>query len=366
MNAHTSPIGASIVPTVRYRDVSAAVEWLRTAFGLEPHRLVKDTQGSVLYGELKFGTGMVMVAPVQDSPLGKLMVQPDEIGGAETQVCYLHVDDARAHYARAKAAGAEIVLDMEVEANGGRGYSCRDLEGHVWNFGTYDPWDLQLAAPGTPRRRRSLWLACLALIVLGGAYLHEPARDMAHDLALAMSVEVSPGIDAAQAEQDGSSDRFLSEVREELSRERLARAAADADVKAIREELAQERRAREAAEIAAREARQNQTATAESGKAVKAAEAAAAEARKDTERLRAALRTASEQLAAAEKAKAAAERSAREARGEFDELRDARETAEANARRARALALRERSRRIVAERTLRKAKESPYTPYPLN
>jgi uncharacterized glyoxalase superfamily protein PhnB len=356
---------------VRYRDVGAAVEWLRTAFGLEPHRLVKDTRGSVLYGELKFGTGMVMVAPVQDSPLGKLMVQPDEIGGAETQVCYLHVDDARAHYARAKAAGAEIVLDMEVEANGGRGYSCRDLEGHVWNFGTYDPWDLQTAA-GTPRRRRSIRLACLALIALGGgaylgAYLpHEPARDVAHDHARAMSVEVPPGIEAVQAEQDRSAERSLQDLRAQLASERAARSAADAHVKSIREELAQERRAREAAEAAAREARQNQVAVAQSGKAVKAAEAAAAEARKDAERLRAALRSASEQLAAAEKAKAAAERSAREARDEFDELRDARETAEANARRTRALALRERSRRIVAERTLRKAKESPYTPYPLN
>jgi len=21
-----------------------------------------------------------------------------------------------------------------------RGFTCRDLEGHIWNFGTYDPW----------------------------------------------------------------------------------------------------------------------------------------------------------------------------------------------------------------------------------
>ncbi|HZF33304.1 MAG TPA: glyoxalase, partial [Candidatus Angelobacter sp.] len=26
------------------------------------------------------------------------------------------------------------------EDYGGRGYSCRDPEGHLWNFGTYDPW----------------------------------------------------------------------------------------------------------------------------------------------------------------------------------------------------------------------------------
>jgi uncharacterized glyoxalase superfamily protein PhnB len=43
-------------------------------------------------------------------------------------------------YARAKAAGAEIVMEIEDQDYGGRLYSCRDPEGHLWNFGTYDPW----------------------------------------------------------------------------------------------------------------------------------------------------------------------------------------------------------------------------------
>ena len=62
-----------------------------------------------------------------------------------TQSPYVIVADADAHYARAKAAGAEIVMDIKDEDYGGRGYSCRDPEGHVWNFGTYDPW-----APAKP------------------------------------------------------------------------------------------------------------------------------------------------------------------------------------------------------------------------
>ena len=45
-----------------------------------------------------------------------------------------------AHYARAKAAGAEIVIDIADQDYGGRLYVCRDPEGHVWNFGSYDPW----------------------------------------------------------------------------------------------------------------------------------------------------------------------------------------------------------------------------------
>jgi uncharacterized glyoxalase superfamily protein PhnB len=81
-----------------------------------------------------------MLGSVVDSEFGRLMKQPDEIGGAETQSCYVIVKDADAHYARAKAAGAKIVLDIKDEDYGGRGYSCRDPEGHIWTFGTYDPW----------------------------------------------------------------------------------------------------------------------------------------------------------------------------------------------------------------------------------
>ena len=40
----------------------------------------------------------------------------------------------------AKAAGAEIVIDIADQDYGGRGYACRDPEGHLWWFGSYDPW----------------------------------------------------------------------------------------------------------------------------------------------------------------------------------------------------------------------------------
>jgi uncharacterized glyoxalase superfamily protein PhnB len=65
--------------------------------------------------------------------------QPDEIGGLERQSAYVVVSDADAIYARAKAAGAEIVIEIKDEDYGGRDFSCRDLEGHLWNIGTYDP-----------------------------------------------------------------------------------------------------------------------------------------------------------------------------------------------------------------------------------
>ena len=58
----------------------------------------------------------------------------------ETQSPYLVVNDADAVYRSVKAAGGVIVIDIKAEDYGGRDFSCRDLEGRLWNVGTYDPW----------------------------------------------------------------------------------------------------------------------------------------------------------------------------------------------------------------------------------
>jgi uncharacterized glyoxalase superfamily protein PhnB len=139
-DANAAKIGSAVVPVMRYRNLPAAIDWLCSALGFEKHRVTVDSDGAILFAQLTFGGSLIMASPVGASAFDKLMKQPDEVGGAETQVCYFFVADAHAHCARAKAAGAEIIFDVEDRANGGRSYSCRDPEGHVWNFGTYNPW----------------------------------------------------------------------------------------------------------------------------------------------------------------------------------------------------------------------------------
>ena len=95
------------------------------------------------HAQLVFGNGMVMLGSVQPGAWGSNMIQPDEVGGMETQSACVIVGDADAHYARATAAGAEIVIDIADQDYGGRGYACRDPEGHLWWFGSYDPWAAQ-------------------------------------------------------------------------------------------------------------------------------------------------------------------------------------------------------------------------------
>ena len=133
-------VGSTIVPTLRYRDLPGAVDWLVAAFGFTPHHVTRDADGNVVAAQLVLGRGMVMLAPVGGSVFDDLMKQPDEIAGAETQSCYFIIDDADAHFAVAQAHGAETVLELQSFEHGGRGYLCRDPEGHLWSFGTFNPW----------------------------------------------------------------------------------------------------------------------------------------------------------------------------------------------------------------------------------
>ena len=118
------PRPVRIVPCLRYRDPAAAIDWLCVAFGFERHLIVSDEDGAIAHAELTLGEAMVIVP------------------------------DADAHHEQAVAAGAEIEIEIKSEEHGGRGYTCRDIEGHIWNFGTYDPWAQPEPAPEAPAERR--------------------------------------------------------------------------------------------------------------------------------------------------------------------------------------------------------------------
>lgn len=136
-------MNSAIIPCLRYRDAPAAIDFLCAAFGFERHAVYANADDPRLvdHAQLVHDGGMVMLGSVRDdTPFARHMVQPDEVGGRETQCACVTVADVKAHYARAKTAGAAIVDDYEEKEYGGAGYSARDPEGHLWYFGSYDPW----------------------------------------------------------------------------------------------------------------------------------------------------------------------------------------------------------------------------------
>jgi len=132
---------ATIMPCMRYRDAPAAIAWLCRTFGFEATLVVPNSDGTIAHAQLAYGNGMIMLGSIFDTEYGKLMKQPSETGMGVTQSCYLVVNNADRVYEQAVQAGAPIVMELKDEEYGGRGFTCRDPEGHVWSIGTYDPWD---------------------------------------------------------------------------------------------------------------------------------------------------------------------------------------------------------------------------------
>ncbi len=133
-------MSSCIIPTMKYEDAPAAIDSLCRAFGFEIHRVVPGETGIIEHAQLTFRGGMIMLGSVQESPFDALQKTPRAVGGVGTQSPYIVIDDVDAHCAQASRAGAEIVMQPEDQDYGGRLYSCRDPEGHLWNFGSYDPW----------------------------------------------------------------------------------------------------------------------------------------------------------------------------------------------------------------------------------
>lgn len=130
--------GPCIIPTLRYEDAHNMIDWLCKAFGFARHFVVEDDAGGIAHAQLTLGNAMIMLGSARNDAFGAIQTTARSLGGV-SQSAYIVVNDADATCERARAAGADIVMEPTDE-DYGRLFSCRDPEGQLWNFGTYDPW----------------------------------------------------------------------------------------------------------------------------------------------------------------------------------------------------------------------------------
>jgi uncharacterized glyoxalase superfamily protein PhnB len=131
---------STIMPTMRYRDAKAAIDWLCQVFGFERHAVYEGSGGTIGHAELTLGSGMIMLGSTKDDEYGRGFKTPAEIGNVETRSIYIVVGDADAVFVRAQAAGATMVRPLKDMEYGSREFTVRDPEGFTWSVGTYDPW----------------------------------------------------------------------------------------------------------------------------------------------------------------------------------------------------------------------------------
>lgn len=262
---HEAP---GFIPVLRYRDVGQAARWLCAAFGFSQRRLAADASGDVSYVLLTFGCGTVLIRPVSNSEFDDLMAQPDDVGEASTQVCYVAVPELDAHYRRARAAGARIELAPQSDGLCGSFYTCRDLDGHLWSFGTQDH---RAAVPMASRLRSGSRLASQLTSVVTVAALAAGAwacingyLDAAKHPPLVMASAAAPvrsdtGADVLASLQRTAAEldrarhenaRLVASVASARSQEQQQRAAwerTSAEIASLQAGLTLERKARDAA-----------------------------------------------------------------------------------------------------------------------
>lgn len=122
-------MSATICSTLSYDDAHTAIDFLERAFGFQRGHVYTDDDGNVVHAELWFGGGCVMLGT---TGVGSAPKPPSN--GAQ----YVVVDDADAHHARARKAGAEV-SELTDQDYGSRDFHARDPEGNLWYFGTYRP-----------------------------------------------------------------------------------------------------------------------------------------------------------------------------------------------------------------------------------
>jgi uncharacterized glyoxalase superfamily protein PhnB len=125
-------IRTALTSALCYRDPRAALKFLEAAFGFELVMLIEDNEGNVAHSEMNFGGSLVMIG----SEWTAQHKSPASIDGFNTQTVHIHLEgDIDAHCERARAAGAEILMEPADQFYGDRTYRCRDPEGHFWTVG---------------------------------------------------------------------------------------------------------------------------------------------------------------------------------------------------------------------------------------
>ena len=130
---------ATVIPALQYQDAPAAIDFLCKAFGFEKKAVYEGEGGSIAHAELTLGNGMVMLGSAKETDYGKLLVRPRQVGGV-TMSTYCIVADPDAHFARAKAAGAEITRAPETRTAAGATTPAGTPRATCGPSAPYDRW----------------------------------------------------------------------------------------------------------------------------------------------------------------------------------------------------------------------------------
>lgn len=134
MAAKPVPEGfTTVTPHLVVKNAPEAIEFYKKAFGAQETMRMPGPGGTVMYAELRIGSGVIMMND-EFPEMGAR--SPLSIGGTAVTIT-LYVDDADSFMAAAKAAGANETMPVQDMFWGDRYGKCTDPYGHEWAIATH-------------------------------------------------------------------------------------------------------------------------------------------------------------------------------------------------------------------------------------
>jgi PhnB protein len=131
---HHVPGGYHVVtPYLSVRGAAQAIEFYRKAFGASEVMRMPGPDGKLGHAEIAIAGDRVMLS---DEYPDMQFMGPETRGGTTVHLM-VYVKDVDAVVARAVAAGAKVVREIEDKFYGDRSGSLEDPFGHVWHFATH-------------------------------------------------------------------------------------------------------------------------------------------------------------------------------------------------------------------------------------
>lgn len=123
--AQNPPAGMQrIIPYLVTKHPAGVMRFAIEALGFAEASRVHGPDGSIVHGQLRFRDNVVMLGASQEG-----------FDGFRGMI-YIYVDDVDAHFARARKAGAKVVVELQDMPYGDRAYGVEDPDGNQWHVAT--------------------------------------------------------------------------------------------------------------------------------------------------------------------------------------------------------------------------------------
>jgi uncharacterized glyoxalase superfamily protein PhnB len=140
------PGQAKVVQSVQLRHPRGGIRWLGEALGFTVQDVSEGPDGAFFTAYLSWRDGVLHVGPRRDQP-GRM----PPTGPVPSVLTVADTASVDALYARAVAAGAEVIVPIEDAPHGSHGFSLRDPDGNLWSVS--NAWQNTEAARRMPQRR---------------------------------------------------------------------------------------------------------------------------------------------------------------------------------------------------------------------